>query len=106
MQETGVPSLGEEIPWRRRWQPTPVFLPGESHGQRSLASHSLWGRKDLDTTEQLSAHTILPSLGKARVGLGQIGKLRLNSLNVTEIELEKSVSESRTELLTALKLCL
>ena len=88
------------------WQPPPVFLPGESHGQRSLASHSLWGRKDLDTTEQLSAHTILPSLGKARVGLGQIGKLRLNSLNVTEIELEKSVSESRTELLTALKLCL
>ena len=40
------------------------------------------------------------------MGLGQIGKLRLNSLNVTDIELEKSVSEARTELLTALKLCL
>ena len=38
MQETGVPSLGgEDPPWRRAWQPTPVFLPGESHGQRSLA---------------------------------------------------------------------
>ena len=43
-----------KIPWRREWQPTPVFLPGESLGQRNLASCSPWGRKDLDTTEQLS----------------------------------------------------
>ena len=34
-----------KIPWRRKWQPTPVFLPGESHGQRSLVGYSLWGRK-------------------------------------------------------------
>ena len=34
------------MPWRRAWQPTPVFLPGESHGQRSLAGYSLQGRKD------------------------------------------------------------
>ena len=34
-----------KIPWRRKWQPTAVFLPGESHGQRSLAGFSLWGRK-------------------------------------------------------------
>jgi len=39
-----------KIPWRRKWQPT-VFLPGESHGKRSLASYSLWGRKESDTTE-------------------------------------------------------
>ena len=39
--------------WRREWQPTPGFLPGESHGQRSLAGYSPWGRKELDTTEQL-----------------------------------------------------
>ena len=32
-------------PWRRKWQPTPVFLPGESHGQRSLVGYSLWGSK-------------------------------------------------------------
>ena len=41
-------------PWvgkRRAWQPTPVFLPGESHGQRSRAGYSPWGRKELDTTE-------------------------------------------------------
>ena len=40
-----------KIPWRRAWQPTPVFLPGESHGQRSLAGCSPWGHKELDTTE-------------------------------------------------------
>ena len=42
-----------KIPWRRKWQPTPVFLPGKSHGQRSLAGCSPWGRKELDTTERL-----------------------------------------------------
>ena len=36
---------------RRKWQPTPVFLPGESHGQRSLAGYSPWGRKESDATE-------------------------------------------------------
>ena len=40
MWETQVPSLGREDPWRREWQPTPVFLPGEFHGQRSLAGYS------------------------------------------------------------------
>ena len=44
------PYVGK-IPWRRAWQPTPVFLPGESHGQRCLAGYSPWGRKELDTTE-------------------------------------------------------
>ena len=40
-----------------KWQPTPVFLPGESHGQRSLASCSPWGCKELDMTEWLNTHT-------------------------------------------------
>ena len=39
------------IPWRRKWQPTAVFLPGKSHGQRSLVGYSPWGHKELDTTE-------------------------------------------------------
>ena len=39
-----------KIPWRRKWQPTPVFLPGEFHGQRSLAGYSPWGCKELDTS--------------------------------------------------------
>ena len=45
------------IPWSRKWLPTPVFLAGESHGQRSLVCCNPWGRKELDTTEQLSTHT-------------------------------------------------
>ena len=51
LQETWVRSLGGEDPWRRQWQPTPVFLPGESHGQRSLVGYSPWGHKESDTTE-------------------------------------------------------
>ena len=42
-----------KIPWRRKWQSTPVLLPGESHGQRSLIGYSPWGRKESDTTERL-----------------------------------------------------
>ena len=38
--------------WRREWQPTPVFLPGEFYGQRSLAGYSPWGHKESDTAEQ------------------------------------------------------
>ena len=45
-----------KIPWRRAWQPTPVFLPGEAHRQRSLAGYCPWGCKELDTTESLT-HT-------------------------------------------------
>ena len=44
-------SLFTFMHWRRRWQPTPVFLPGESQGQGSLAGCRLWGRTELDTTE-------------------------------------------------------
>ena len=42
-----------KILWRRAWQPTPIFLPGESYGQRSLAGYSPWGHKESDTTEIL-----------------------------------------------------
>ena len=41
------------FPWRRKWQPTPVFLPGKSHGWRSLVGCSPWRRKELDMTERL-----------------------------------------------------
>ena len=57
VQETQV----EKIPWRRTWQPTPVFLPGESHGQRSLVGYSSWGRKELDMTE--ATEHVLPKQG-------------------------------------------
>ena len=45
-----------KIPWRRAWQPTPVFLPGEFHGQRNLVDSSPWGLRESDTTEQLTLH--------------------------------------------------
>ena len=44
----------KKITWRREWLPTPVFLPGEFHGQRRLASHSPWGCKESDTTKWLT----------------------------------------------------
>ena len=46
-----------KIPWRRKWQPTPVFLPGESHGQRSLAGYRPWGHKESgqDSTAHITA---------------------------------------------------
>ena len=47
-----IPGLGK-IAWRRAWQPTPVFLPEESHGQRSLVGYSPWTHKESDTTEWL-----------------------------------------------------
>ena len=45
-----------KIFWRRKWQPTAVFLPGKSHGWRSLISYSPWGRKESDTTKWLHFH--------------------------------------------------
>ena len=45
-----------KIPWRRKWHPTPVLLPGKSHGQRSLVGYSPWGCKESDMTERLQFH--------------------------------------------------
>jgi len=57
--EKNLPAVGKpefhpwagKSPWRRERLPTPVFLPGEFHGQRSLAGYSAWGRKELDVAE-------------------------------------------------------
>ena len=46
----GLDPWVEKIPWRKKWHPTPVFLPGESHGQRSMEGYSPWGFKELDMT--------------------------------------------------------
>ena len=48
------------MPWRREWQPTPVFLPGKFQGQRSLVGYSTWGRKESDTTERLTLSLSVP----------------------------------------------
>jgi len=55
--ETWVQSWVRKIPQRREWQLTPVFLPGEFHGQKSLLGYSPWGCKESDTTEQLTHST-------------------------------------------------
>ena len=56
MRETQVQSLDREDPWRKKWQPTPVLLPRNFHGWRSLVSYSTWGRKESDMTERLHFH--------------------------------------------------
>ena len=52
----------KKISWRKKWQLlTPVFLPRESHGQRSLVGYSPWGHKESDMTKQLSTHVYIAS---------------------------------------------
>ena len=62
VQETQAPSLGREDPWRGKWQPASVFLPGKFHGQGSLAGYGPWGCKESDwlrdwACERVRAHT-------------------------------------------------
>ena len=56
--DPGLPTMLDpwvgKIPWRRKWQPTPVLLPRKSHGLRSLVGYSPWGRKESDMTERIS----------------------------------------------------
>ena len=56
VRETWVQSLGREDLLEKEMATTPVFLPGKSHGQRSLVGYSPWGRKESDTTERLYFH--------------------------------------------------
>ena len=57
MQDIWVWSLNQEDPLERKWQPTPIFLPGKFPGQRCLAGCSPWGCKESDLTAPLSTHT-------------------------------------------------
>ena len=60
------PWLGK-IPWRRKWKPTPVFLPGKSHGQRSLASCSPWGCRELHMTDCSTQQQVFESAVSSRL---------------------------------------
>ena len=51
---------------RRKWQPTPVLLPGKSHGRRSLVGYPPWGRKESDTTERLHFYVLLSCIGEGK----------------------------------------
>ena len=59
MRRPWFDSWAKKISWRKEWLPTPVFLPGESQGQRSLVSYRPWGHKELDMTEQLTFSLVL-----------------------------------------------
>ena len=92
MQETQVQSLVGKIPWRREWQPTPVFLPGEFHGRKSLVGYSLWSRKQSDVTERLtlypplshSAPVLLPGESHGRRSLVGCSLWGLEESDTTE----------------------
>ena len=58
MPETEVRSLMGKIPWRKSWQPTPVFLPGEFYGQKSLVGYSPWGSKESLTLSLSHCHNL------------------------------------------------
>jgi len=72
-------SLFTFMHWRRKWQPTPVFLPGESQGRGSLVGCRLWVRTELDTTEVTQQHISSSVLG--------VGDLTINS---TDVDLSSS----------------
>ena len=63
----GLNPRARKIPWRRKWKPTPEFLPGESHGQRSLEGYSPEGRKESDMTEHIHTNPHLHLLGPVRI---------------------------------------
>ena len=87
--------LGWEDPWRRKWQPTPVSLPGESHGQRSLAGYSSQGHEELDTTQPLSTHKCWGYISdQNRQGLHPRGVYRLVR-EINDKQLEKLIYEQR-----------
>ena len=77
MQETQVQSLGWEDPLEKEWQPTPVFLPGEFHGQRSLAGYSPWGHRELNTTEQTTQKRLFSSCSLSTIKVVSSTYLRL-----------------------------
>ena len=57
-------AIGIHMSQRRHWHPTPVLLPGKSHGQRSLVGCSPWGREELGTTKRLPFHFSLSCIGE------------------------------------------
>ena len=82
-----------KIPWRRKWQATPVLLPGKSHGRRSLVGCNPWGREKSDTTERLHFHISL-----SRIGEGNGNPLQCSCLENPRDGGVCGVAQSRTRL--------
>ena len=81
-----IPMVGE-IPWRRAWQPTPVFLPGEVHGQRSLEGYCLQVAKSQTQLRQLSSCKSL-----SRMGSGENQKWTLNIKSLRSFVIKESIA--------------
>ena len=84
-----------KIPWRTKWQPTPAFLPEESHRQRSLAGYSPWGRKELDATEA-TEHTGF-SWGCCVYNTYNLNELALDQACFLNREISKDIIQSQIE---------
>ena len=77
--------LVRKIPWRREWQPTPVFLPGESHGQRSLMGYSLQRDWDCKETERLTLSRFFFFMGSVNPNTNRFGEeASENDINLLE----------------------
>ena len=75
VRDSGFDPWVRKIPWRRKWQPTPVFLPGKSHRQRSLAGYSPWGPKESDMSEaDLACGTHVGTIGLVENTLFKVDK--------------------------------
>ena len=68
-----------KIPWRRAWQPTPVFFPGEPHAQRSLVGYSPWGHKESDTADRLTLCLFTSQISRSQMRLWQGRRWRCDS---------------------------
>ena len=91
MQETRIWSLGWEDPWRRKWQPIPVFLPGEAYGRRSLVGYSPLGCKESDVTVWLHSlthsHHMSRMKGKNHMIISKDAKKNLTKFNILSYRL-------------------
>ena len=102
MRETRFDPWVGKIPWRRKWQPTPVLLPGKSHEWRSVVSYSPWNHKEPDTTERLYflrtkkcnqlsciSYSLLPGLEKYCVNLDSLKYLKMVILSLPHLIFSK-----------------
>ena len=81
MRETWFNPWVGKIPWKRKWQPTPVLLPGKSHEWRSLVGYSPWGHKEWDTTERPHFHFLFKYSGYSDIQVIFSSHLTITPLN-------------------------
>ena len=86
-----IPGSGR-IPWRRQCHPTPAFLPGESHGWRSLVGYSPWGRKESDMTERLHFH--FPPFHQKKILLGIVYTIHYSPSSISSLNYVKGLDIS------------